>query len=299
MFGSAILDLAIGLVFIFFLLSSIAFHINEFIARFFNWRAKELEAAVHRMLESDALTHALFEHRLVGAAGLAHGGEDLATHLHEGHGPSYIDPKMFALALFDTVLPEPDQPRPAETARPLLQQLDPTVVPESLQRTLLAIINDADETLDGIRKGAEDWFNATMERLSGVYRRRLMVVNLVTAASLTLVIGVDTIAIASALWQQQDIRAVVAGAGGQAATGGGGVDDALSALRQLGLPLGWTTQPDGPTARSLKVIGLGISILAVSLGAPFWFDLLKQVSNLRATGPAPHPDDAHKPQAGH
>ena len=66
MFGSAVVEVAIGLVFVFFLASSIAFHINEFVARFFGWRARDLEDALHEMLRNDSLVHNLFKHTLIG-----------------------------------------------------------------------------------------------------------------------------------------------------------------------------------------------------------------------------------------
>jgi hypothetical protein len=36
-----------------------------------------------------------------------------------------------------------------------------------------------------------------------------------------------------------------------------------------------------------KAIGLAMTAFAVSFGAPFWFDLLGRIVNLRATGPKP------------
>jgi hypothetical protein len=39
----------------------------------------------------------------------------------------------------------------------------------------------------------------------------------------------------------------------------------------------------------MKAAGLAITVLAVSLGAPFWFDLLNKLANLRASGPKPQP----------
>ena len=36
-----------------------------------------------------------------------------------------------------------------------------------------------------------------------------------------------------------------------------------------------------------KILGLAVTILAVMLGAPFWFDLLNKVTNLRGTGGKP------------
>jgi hypothetical protein len=37
----------------------------------------------------------------------------------------------------------------------------------------------------------------------------------------------------------------------------------------------------------VKILGLVLTVVAVSLGAPFWFDLLQRVSNIRAAGKPP------------
>ena len=294
MFGSAIIDVAIGLVFVFFLLSSIAFHVNEFVARMFHWRQKDLEGFLHELLGTEDFAHEFLQHPLIGVR--PHENETVEGHLHAGHGPSYIDPKVFAAVLFDFVFPSDGRPTRFERLRQLAQDLgrpgtdEPggdaaPMIPPEVGEAVLGIVNSAEQTVTGIRSGFEGWFNAAMDRLAGVYRRRLMLVNLVTAICLTVAIGVDAIALAVALWQEQGVRSAVAGAAQHA--DGGGLGDALGALTQLNLPLGWTTHPATWTEWSLKVAGLAISTLAVSLGAPFWFDLLKNLSNLRASGPKP------------
>ncbi|HEX7593772.1 MAG TPA: hypothetical protein VF429_06335, partial [Anaerolineae bacterium] len=42
-----------------------------------------------------------------------------------------------------------------------------------------------------------------------------------------------------------------------------------------------------PVALVKKILGLLITTLAISLGAPFWFNLLKDIGNLRSSGPKP------------
>ncbi|SFO23448.1 hypothetical protein [Nitrosospira briensis] len=74
----------------------------------------------------------------------------------------------------------------------------------------------------------------------------------------------------------------------------------LDTAANLELPIGWSLNPGDPgyfrsPKLSLeyagwafyKLFGLLISVLAVSLGAPFWFDLLSKVVNLRSAGTPP------------
>jgi hypothetical protein len=44
-----------------------------------------------------------------------------------------------------------------------------------------------------------------------------------------------------------------------------------------------------------KFLGCLMTALAISLGAPFWFDLLGRLVNLRATGAKPAKADKPKP----
>lgn len=58
-------------------------------------------------------------------------------------------------------------------------------------------------------------------------------------------------------------------------------------LEQLSIPLGWSEVPQGGKAWLTKIVGLLLTALAVSLGAPFWFDMLNKVINVRAIGKSP------------
>ena len=72
------------------------------------------------------------------------------------------------------------------------------------------------------------------------------------------------------------------------------VKQAQQELTKLPVPLGWCIRCEGDpravpscTGWILKVIGILISVLAVSQGAPFWFDLLQKAVNLRLAGDLP------------
>ncbi len=65
----------------------------------------------------------------------------------------------------------------------------------------------------------------------------------------------------------------------------------MAQIRKLGLPIGWTRQVGDP--RSLygvswagwlmRILGWLVTALALSLGAPFWFDMLNKIIVVRGT----------------
>jgi hypothetical protein len=67
------------------------------------------------------------------------------------------------------------------------------------------------------------------------------------------------------------------------------VTQAVSDLDELGLPIGWssTAWPGWDPFLLLHLIGMLMVGVAASFGAPFWFDLLNRVVNLRAAGKPP------------
>jgi hypothetical protein len=78
------------------------------------------------------------------------------------------------------------------------------------------------------------------------------------------------------------------------------VNAVLDRAKDLNLPLGWALAVNDPRHIPLeksgwdfsgwllfKIFGLLISAFAVSLGAPFWFDLLSKFVNIRGSGVPP------------
>ncbi|MCA9718188.1 MAG: hypothetical protein KC468_26185, partial [Myxococcales bacterium] len=68
------------------------------------------------------------------------------------------------------------------------------------------------------------------------------------------------------------------------------------ALYTTGFPVGWKLETL-PTLLKLEVLskklaGLLISLLAAAQGAPFWFDLLNKLVNLRGSGRRPSANQA-------
>jgi hypothetical protein len=149
------------------------------------------------------------------------------------------------------------------------------------------MIDAAEGDLARARTSVENWFNAAMDHVTEIYRQRMQWVTLVVALLITCVLGVDTFALADSLWREPSLRAAVQGAAqvpsAAASPQSTSLQEALTALLRFNLPLGWGTLPAGTdiVGWMKKFVGLWLTTFAVSLGAPFWYNLLKQLSNLR------------------
>ncbi|MDE3092065.1 MAG: hypothetical protein KGJ80_22045, partial [Chloroflexota bacterium] len=285
MFGSTIVDVAVGLIFFYFLFSMITSHINEFIATRMQWRANDLEDQIRHMLGDPDLANKVLQSPMI-------------TSITSKSGkPSYIPPNTFALALFDAFVPEGQNANVFEHVRAGVASNLPT---NTASQAVLKIVDRANGDMKQARAGAEEWFNASMDRLSGAYKRRMQTLTLIVSVALTAVLGADTLAIADALYQEPALRAAVTGAAQaapatasvQAAQGNpsgsvSSLQQSVDLLKTSSLPIGWGTLPTDLSGWFKKVLGLLITTLAVSLGAPFWFNLLKELGSLRSSGPPP------------
>jgi len=170
-----------------------------------------------------------------------------------------------------------------------------------------------DTVLNLLHEHIEIWFNQSMERVSGWYKRKVQAVTIVVAIVVTAALNVDSVAIAQQLAKDVTLRSAIVAQAEQAAAqappvaavpGPAGatatpvedtsarirkLTDTVTDLNALGLPIGW---PD-PAKRHdaawilLKVMGLLLTAGAASLGAPFWFDVLNKFMSVRSAGKAP------------
>ena len=107
---------------------------------------------------------------------------------------------------------------------------------------------------------------------------------------LTLGLNIDTAHVAGRLWTDGPLRSAVVAR----ASDGGQPSDAASAVRDvhdLGLPIGWNAgnRPCDIGGAIDEIPGWLITIAALNLGAPFWFDLLSRMARLRGSGVAEPP----------
>jgi len=89
----AIIDVAIGMIFMWLIISVATMAVQEWIASYLKWRANDLETAIRRLLGNNQLwVEQLYAHPLIQALSKKYGVK-----------PSYIPANKFALALGDVV----------------------------------------------------------------------------------------------------------------------------------------------------------------------------------------------------
>ena len=278
MFGSTVLEVAIGLAFCYATLALVVTTLQEALAGAFHLRAAMLEGAVGRMLgdvRCDGLARALYAHPLANPRS---GG---APDAHRPSRPSYIEPGNFAIALIDSI-----RPGHASLDAAILAVQDP-----QLQRTLQTLHTQAGADPARFQAGVAAWFEAAMERLSGVYKRRQLLVSFLLSLLLAILFNIDSIHLFRTLWQQPALAAQL-----------GAMSPVLNAdmLDQMwALPIGWQHFPpalDG--AFALQAAGWLVTASTTLFGAPFWFDVLQRAVNLRSTGAKPAPLEARLDAAG-
>jgi hypothetical protein len=288
MFGSNILDTAIGLALIYSILSVITSSINEMISSRTGKRATNLAQGITELLNDDkAVTlQKLYDHPFISS--LFRGKYDAA--LKENTLPSYIPSRNFALAIMDLVRKSGSESGSPTDFVACVDKMPDGPIKESLQ----AIVSNAGNDASKIRETIEQWYNSSMDRVAGWYKRHTQRVILVIGIVTVCVLNADTFSMGRILSQEQGIRSSVVMAASGLATKNGSkpgqtaLDEKLSSLEHTGLPFGWHPGDSRLMPQSLggwinKMFGLLLTAVAVSLGAPFWFDVLNRLMVVRST----------------
>jgi hypothetical protein len=392
MFGSMVLEVAIGVVFVYLLLSFIVTAVTELISGWLKWRSQNLWKGIRNLLDSgtaETWVTTLYEHPLI--EGLSQAGAATAAD-RKKTGPSYIPSRTFALALLQSLKEKesagqlavtamqravagvPDTSSTAGLKARLLQEVEglgetgagcalkkdvkaltdgiPDTVsladaktaaasyldklPErwlhmaienlpadsKLRKSLVALLEESHHDLELLKTNIEVWFNNSMERVSGWYKRKTQLFHILLAVAVTLVINVDSVLIVNALSQNQALRdSLVKQAEAfsksqpSAGTSAPAIEQLRAQISQLDLPVGWVlpgqrafTQDNrdfrvwpGWYSRGrgqdwlvfwmqtvrFHLLGWLLTAFAISLGAPFWFDMLNKIINIRSSGKAP------------
>jgi hypothetical protein len=305
MFNSAILDVVVGVVFFFVLVSTLCSAIREGIEAWIKTRASYLEHALREIFRDEdgvGLTKSFFDHPLIYALFLGQyeprPGRERRVWNFGSRLPSYIPAQSFSRAILDIAARGPSTDAASghpDFARPTLDSIRASVENlqnPSVQRVLLGAIDSARGDIEEVRSELEAWYDAAMERVSGWYKRTTQWILFVVALCVVVALNLNTLTLIDHLYRDQVLRSTVVAA----AEGSPRELSYLQASQELDglhlpigwvdglVPLGWIANVEVEIWRDAlqPFLGLLITALAATLGAPFWFDVLNKVTALRA-----------------
>ncbi|MFY9779803.1 MAG: hypothetical protein WAJ85_04745 [Candidatus Baltobacteraceae bacterium] len=309
--NASLLDVAIVLVALYVALAVATSWVQEQIASLTHLRGNQLYRGVVSLLASSKpLADAIYAHPLVTAA--------VDKDSEKDSRPSYLDARNFSLALWQsvhsTVGDNAGDAAANAIAAPqdLLNALEARVSSLSdgvaLKKPLAALLNAAGGDYEKLLTVTDTWFEAQMDRVSGWYKRTAQWWAVGIGALIVIVGGFDSISIAKQAYISPVVTQALAGSISQSvrddtkpasAEGGASApgDQSVAVANAFSNALAQEPTFKVLWSRSMlpktyndwlaKILGLLITILAVSLGAPFWFDLLKCLVNVRMAGDKP------------
>jgi len=307
-----IIGVTIGIALVCLLLSILASHLQEIIASYSAQRATTLKTAVQNILSDAYLTRQFFTHPIIQSISLSRPQMLFnANDKKSSSGPAYISAESFRKVL-QFILTEKYAPS-AQGIGELIQNMPDNALQRSLVTITLGAIDEPSRAA-----AIERWYNATMDRVGGLYKRNTQKILLLIGLALAITFNANLFHIANVLWNSPVARDQANALASQYACKSlpcsftdapVGLSSAQQQLNQL--PLGWSSSDRATVLAVLDIrnhanatsilrglprhamllfallLGWGVTAIAVSLGAPFWFDLLNQVINLRSTGIKP------------
>lgn len=351
MFGSNVLEVVIGLIFIYLLLSLLVSVINEIITSFLSLRGSFLAKVIIHFIddENNKLSGYFFDNLLFKKIRQPKRIKWLGKIKY----PSYLPREAFSKILLEAIT-QKESGSKTEVVEVTFTKIK-KIVRDNLsdgetRQMLLTMINDVEQKeenvekkLEKLRDEIEEWYDTLMKRASGWYKRKVQIFLFAIGLLAAVVFNADTFDIVNTLSSNPKLRQEMVELAEKYQANVQGQElseyyqkaiatqmdpDFIADLKKLSgkdsvdaLRLYYNTikmrnimQEDLQPARSilgfdmitnlkippdrtgfwpvtgwfaLKIAGWLLTALALSLGAPFWFDTLNKVMKLRTSGEVP------------
>ncbi|KAF2519519.1 hypothetical protein E0W68_04000 [Flavobacterium salilacus subsp. salilacus] len=302
MFGSVTIEIAIGLIVIFILVSTICAVIREGIESILKTRAAYLEQGIRELLGSVTAKN-LYEHPLI--FGLFKGDYTESSGVRGKNMPSYIPSKNFARAIMDIAAKGADTDVRGEVSSTQkltysIRQNISNLKNPKIERVLLNALDMAQDDIDKTQANLENWYNSAMDRVSGWYKRSTQWIILIISLVVTIGLNIDSIKIMKYLSNDENARKLILekaeklDKNAQTEQSALSYEQAQKAMEELKLPIGWD-KPSNYWSKSTddtstdwrrvmnSILGWLITAAAAMLGTPYWFDVLNKVMVIRST----------------
>jgi hypothetical protein len=302
---TAWVDVAIGLTLVYLGASLFVTVINEYIAHALNLRGKQLCNSLKRLISDKHVKDILMQSPALKPF----------FDSDQRKASSYIDTNVLARLLVGGLA----APSAASDTVKQVSEAIGKLPDSNLKTQLQALARTAGSTTDALVTAVSDWADRSLTMLGEGYKRDLQKISFGIGLAVAVGFNLDTVALTEHLYRDKDAREAAVALGVQIAEKTGkeafekcmaltpqkrkeeascalltGLVDVVQGRNEsLGkLPIGWPLpkiRTQGAAASdsfdfwlwATRVAGWLLTALALSLGAPFWFDLLNKLVNMR------------------
>jgi len=320
------LDVAIGLVLMYLLLSLAVTAIVEYASQLLQIRANNLAYTLRRLLDGSSpeaqqgksIFKLFIKPQPVNQPGtptptlfgkFEASGQIGTMNQSSGRNPSYLESSVFAKGLSEA-LGLVEQAGIAGAANVALTSNVLNALPDSpIKKVIEDEIKRATNGLADFEKAMAGWFDNAMGRASGIFKRWTQLVSVIAGLVVAVALNADTFAVGRALWDDDVLRAQIVAAAERKVEQNPSVPaaDLKQVREELSLfPLGWKLREEPKEGEPkngalntneqfdwwywiFKILGLAFTGVALAFGAPFWFDALSKLVNIRSSGKKPAP----------
>ena len=296
------LDVAIGLALIYLGLSLFVTIINEYIAQFANWRSKHLCASLEQLL-SDPNNPNLGK-ILANNPGLKPFFDN-----DPGTQSSYIDPNTLARLLVGGLATMGENGGSFKDISDVVDKLSDSPLKAQLQ----ALVRTTENNTEKLVNSVSDWVDRSLTMLGESYKKRLQVSSFCIGLAAAIFLNIDTVALVEHLYKNKEARDATVALAVQitentdaeqfekcqklntkereSAPDCAALNGLINAIQLRNDDLGKLPIGRGENAIAdaefwcsispASILGWLLTALSVSLGAPFWFELLNKLINVR------------------
>ena len=285
-----ILEVAVGLIVVYYILGSVVSLVTQWINELFESRGKALEQYLVKLVgehpENKYLNDLVNLPQLQALRPIRYKGVlSIFSSATEPKKLEKIPVSTLVDAYFDVV---------GFTSKKELDLLQLAELVDKLpdsegKKAFINWINQGVTTVSELRTRTTAYFTGLMDQAAATFRARARSFVILLSIGVTVLFGTDTIQLAKALLTSAELRAIAtAQANAVVAREGANADlsGLLKDLSAFSMQIGWWQTQQFPQSSAwqdwtgfilLKVLGLGITAAAVSQGSSFWYDLLKKI----------------------
>ena len=302
---TAWVDVAIGLTLVYLGASLFVTILNEYIAQTLNLRGKQLYDSLKTLISDKDVQAILMKSPALRPF----------FDTNRNKASSYLDPNILAQLLVGGLA---DPSVVGDTVKQVSGAIE-KLQDSNLKTQLQALVRTAGNTTDTLVAAVSDWANRSLTMLGEGYKRNLQKISFGIGLVVAVGFNLDTVALTEHLYRDKDARNAAVALAVQVVEKTGeeafqkcmaltsptrkedascaplmGLVEAVQGRNEsLGrLPIGWPPpefRKQGaaglvsfdPLVWAIRVVGWLLTALALSLGAPFWFDLLNKLVNMR------------------